>query len=225
MARPTIVFDVNETLLDLSALDPLFADGFGDKGARRVWFMQTLQNALTSTIVGTYEPFDRIARAALEMTARKRGVRLDDERINRIMRAFAAMPAHGDAVPALSRLRESGYRLAVLAQSPEALLEEQLRHAKLRDFFDEVLSVESVRRFKPAREAYDFARERLDCGEDAPWLVAAHEWDVLGALSAGWNAAFVARHGTALNPLEREPTLVAPDLRALVDALAERIAA
>ena len=93
MAAATIVFDVNETLLDTSALDPLFADAFGDKGTRKVWFAQTLQSAMTMTITGEYAPFGELARAALDMTARKRGVALDAERAKRIMRGFAALPA------------------------------------------------------------------------------------------------------------------------------------
>ena len=88
MPIPTIVFDVNETLLDLSALDPLFADAFGDKAARRVWFAQTLTNAMSATIVGTYAEFGALAEAALDMTARKRGITIDDERKRRILQGM-----------------------------------------------------------------------------------------------------------------------------------------
>jgi 2-haloacid dehalogenase len=222
MAPPTtIVFDVNETLLDLSALDPLFADAFGDKGIRRVWFSQALQIAMAMTITGEYAPFGEVARAALEMTARKRGVALDDERGRRIMRGLASLPAHGDARAGLERLRAAGYRLAILAQATTDVLEEQLERARLRDYFAFVFSADGVRRFKPAVEPYAMARERL--GGAVPLLVAAHDWDVAGALNAGWEAAFIARHGTSLNPLAPRPAIVAPDLRSVADAICERV--
>jgi 2-haloacid dehalogenase len=217
MPAPAIVFDVNETLLDMSALDPLFADAFGDKSIRRVWFSQTLQLAFAMTINREYAPFDELAKAALEMTARKRGAGLDDERAKRIMRGFAALPAHGDAREGLARLRAAGYRLAVLAQAGPTLLEEQLERAKLRDYFDFVFSTDDVQRFKPASEPYAMVRERL--GGDAPLMVTAHDWDLAGALHAGWEAAFLARHGMSLNPLARRPTLAAPDLRTLADVI------
>lgn len=217
MTAPTIVFDLNETLLDMSALDPLFADAFGDKSVRRVWFTQTLQLAFAMTIHQAYAPFGELAKAALEMTARKRGVALDDERAKRIMRGLAVLPAHGDAPEGLARLSAAGYRLAVLAQATLPAIEEQLERAKIREHFAFVFSADTVKRFKPAREPYAMARERL--GEGVPLLVTAHDWDVAGAQIAGWETAFVARHGTSLNPLAPKPSLVTPDLRALGELL------
>ena len=78
MAR-VCVFDVNETLLDLRALDPLFERAFGDAGVRRSWFQQVLQSAFLATITGAYSDFGAIGAAALEMTAEREGVRLSEE--------------------------------------------------------------------------------------------------------------------------------------------------
>lgn len=222
---PTIVFDVNETLLDFSALDPLFADAFGDKSVRRVWFAQMLQSAFAATIVGAYHPFDRLARAALEMTARKRGVAIDDERKRRILAGISALPLHGDVVAGLGVLREAGYRLAVLTNSTDATIEAQLAHTKSRDYFEHVMSTDAVGRHKPAPETYAYACERLGVAPDDAMLVAAHDWDVTGALRAGMRAAFVSRHGTALNPLEPAPEIVAPSVRAIAEAIVARGAA
>jgi len=215
----TIVFDLNETLLDMSALDPLFADAFGDKGVRRVWFAQTLQCAMSATIVGDYADFATLAQAALEMTARKRGVNVDEERTRRILRGLSALPAHGDVREGLQRLREAGLRLVVLTNSSLELADAQLQHAKLRDHFDVLLSADEVRRHKPAREVYALASNRLNLAPRELLLVAAHDWDVAGAMHAGLEAAFVSRHGTALNPLDKRPAIVASDVRAVADAI------
>ncbi|MBC5801078.1 MAG: haloacid dehalogenase type II [Candidatus Eremiobacteraeota bacterium] len=215
---PTIVLDVNETLLDMSALDPLFADAFGDKAVRRVWFAQTLQTALAMTLYGNYVPFAGVAKAALDMTARKRGVGLDGERAARIMRGLATLPAHGDVADGLSRLREAGCPIVVLAQASSDALEAQLTHAKLRPFIDRLFSADAIRRFKPAPETYALVRDTLD-DDVPPLLISAHDWDLAGAAHAGWHTAFIARHGTALNPLEPPPTFSAPDLRTLAAAI------
>lgn len=221
MPAQAIVFDVNETLIDMSALDPLFADAFADKSIRRVWFAQTLQLAFSMTINGEYAPFGDLAKAALEMTARKRGVGIDEERGKRIMRGLAALPAHGDAPAGLERLRAAGFRLAILAQASVALIEEQLERAKMRDYFDVIFSTDQVHRFKPAHEPYAMARERL--GGERPLLVTTHDWDVAGAMHAGWETAFVARHGMSLNPLAERPTIVAPNMRAIAEAICARV--
>lgn len=218
-APKTVVFDVNETLLDLSALDPLFVDAFGDKATRRVWFAQMLGLAMSSTIVGTYAPFDEVARAALEMTARKRGVALDAERKRRILHGMRALPAHGDVAGGLRHLQDSGFRLAVLTNSTESVVREQLEHAGLLASFSNVISIDPVRRFKPAPESYAYAASVLEEEPANCMLVAAHDWDVAGAMAAGFRAAFVSRHGTALSSLQPLPEIVAPSVRDIADAI------
>ena len=225
MPQQTIVFDLNETLLDLSALDPLFADAFGDKGVRRSWFAQTLQNTMAATILGSYEDFTIIAQAALEMTARKRGVTLDDERMRRIMRGLAALPAHGDVLAGLGKLRAGGFRCAVLTNSPLALARPQLERAHIDEFFEAVLTVESVRCFKPAPQVYAMAAERLDTAPSDILFVSVHDWDLAGAARAGFDTAFLSRHGTSLNPLEKRPAIEAPDIVGIADAVARRTTA
>lgn len=215
----TILFDLNETLLDMSALDPLFADAFGDKSVRRVWFAQTVQLAMSATILDAYADFGEIAKAALDMTARKRGVNVDDERKRRILRGLAALPPHGDVAPGLRSLRDAGCRLAILTNASEDAARAQLENAKLAALFDVVISTDAVRRFKPASEAYAHAAERLETPARDLLLVAAHDWDVAGAMHAGLEAAFVARHGTSPNPLDRKPAISAPDIRAIADAI------
>ncbi|GAC1443868.1 MAG: haloacid dehalogenase type II [Vulcanimicrobiaceae bacterium] len=215
----TIVFDVNETLLDLSALDPLFADAFGDKSTRRVWFSQMLQSAFAGTIAGSYHPFSDLARASLEMTARKRGVVLDDERKRRILAGMAVLPAHGDVASGLTTLRDAGFRLAVLTNSTASTIASQLEHAKIADYFDLVLSTDAVSSFKPDPKTYAYACERLEVAPGDAMLVAAHDWDVMGAMRAGMRAAFVSRHGTSLNPLEPKPEIVAANINAVAQAI------
>ncbi len=222
---PTIVFDVNETLLDLSALDPLFADAFGDKAVRRIWFSQMLQSAFASTAMGAYHPFNDLARAALEMTARKRGVALDEERKRRILAGVASLPLHGDVVGGLRLLREGGCRLAILTNSTGPMIAAQLAHTNITDFFDLVMSTDAIETYKPAARTYAYACERLSIAPSDAMLVAAHDWDVTGAMRAGMRAAFVSRHGTALNPLEPKPEIVAPTIGAIAEAIVARNAA
>ena len=214
-----IVFDLNETLLDTSALDPLFADAFGDKGVRRTWFAQAIQNAFTATFVGTYADYGEMQRAALEMTAKRRGVAIDPERARRILRGALALPAHGDVHAGLTRLREAGIRLAVLTNATAPALEAQLDNARLRPYFEAVLSADGVRRFKPAPETYGYVVDTLEIDPADAVFVAAHDWDITGAQKAGFRTAFVARHGSALNPLEVRPDTIVPDIRRLADEL------
>ena len=219
MARPVCVFDVNETLLDMAELDPLFERLFGDAGARPLWFAQMLQLALTATVTGEYRTFGEHAIAALEMLGAPRGVAIGDAERAAVRSGMTALPAHPDVRPALLRLREDGVRLATLTNSTLEVAEAQLAFAGLRDLFEASLSADTVGRLKPAPEPYRHAASSLGVPVRDVLLVAAHAWDVAGAMAAGAQAAFVARPGMVADPRGRSPGFVVGDLGELVARL------
>jgi 2-haloacid dehalogenase len=220
MAR-VCVFDVNETLLDLGALDPHFERIFGDAGVRRAWFGQLLQSALVATVTDAYSDFGAIGGAALEMTAERQGVTLSDEDKRQILGGMRELPPHPEVAESLSRLRDAGLRLATLTNSAQRVAEAQMENSGLRDYFEHLLSADAVRRLKPAPEPYRMAAGSLGVAVGEIQLVAAHAWDVAGAFRAGCAAAFVARPGMVLDPLVQRPDVVGADLREVADQILE----
>ena len=211
--KRVLVFDVNETLLDLSALDPLFERVFGDAKVRVEWFQTMLQSAFLLTITGPYRPFGDHFKAALALTAKRHRVEVtaNDERA--ILAKVRDLPPHPEVRGALEGLRTKGYQLAALTNSTLEVEEAQLAHARLADLFERALSADSVGRLKPAPEAYLGAARELGVPVAQMRLVAAHAWDVQGALRAGCAAAFVARPGALWNPLLEQPDVVGKDLQ------------
>src|SRR5436853_3172301 len=118
--RRVIAFDVNETLLDLGALDPLFRRAFGDATARGEWFNQVIELAITATASNVYFDFAVVGDAALTMVAARRNVDLLPTARADILRGMRALPPHPDARPGLERLRDAGYRLAALTNCSRA---------------------------------------------------------------------------------------------------------
>ncbi len=220
--RPVIVFDVNETLLDLTPIREGFAASFGDEDAASVWFTTLLELSFVDTITGAYHPFTELAQAAFTMVARARGVTVPAATRDEIVGRIRTLPPHPDVEPALRRLDAAGFRLAALTNSPPATAKAQLANAGLADLLEKILSVEMVRRFKPARQVYETAAARLRIPITALLMVAAHDWDVAGAMAAGGRGAFVARPGRVLSPLQPEPDVVGPDLEAVATAIVAR---
>jgi 2-haloacid dehalogenase len=221
MRKRIIVFDVNESLLDLRALMPQFERVFGDGNVLFQWFGQVLQSALLTVVTGPYADFGKVGRAALEMVAARRGVTLTDADRQAIVGGMRSLPPHPDVLPAIRRLKEAEFRLASLTNSPPAVAEAQLKNSGIAPYLDQIISVDAVRRLKPAAEVYRHAADRFGVGVGDLRLVAAHSWDVAGAMRAGCQAAFIARPGMVLDPLFDPPDIVGPDL----GAVAERIIA
>ena len=210
-----IVFDVNETLLDLAALDPLFVRIFGDAGARREWFGQIVQSACVATITDAYADFSTIGQAALTMVAARHGVTLTDADRVAVRDGMRHLPPHGDVRPSLERLREAGLRVAALTNNPLVVVAAQMANAGLTDCFERIMSVDEVHRLKPAPGPYRMAAARLGIEIGQMRLVAAHAWDVGGAMRAGAAGVFVARPGQVLDPLLPTPDIVGADLHAV----------
>jgi 2-haloacid dehalogenase len=207
-----IAFDVNETLLDLRGLDAVFEETLGDRAYRPQWFQTMLQLAFVGTITGRYIDFTAAQHAALRVIAARGAVRVSSEQAERIVGAMQRLPPHPDAVPALDRLLGAGRTLITLTNSPLGIVEAQLRFAGIRDRFAHVVSADEVKRLKPAPEAYGHAAARAGTDVAGMRLVAAHAWDISGALAAGCSAAFVKRPGMALDPEGQRPDIEGSDL-------------
>jgi 2-haloacid dehalogenase len=212
MPKRILVFDVNETLLDLAALDPHFQRVFGDARVRVEWFQTMLHSAFLTTITGPYTPFGEHFKAALAMTAERRGIRVSPNDEQAILAQVRELPPHPDVRPALERLRGAGFRLAALTNSTAQVEEAQLRNAGLADLFEKSLSADAAKRLKPAAEAYQAAARELGVETSGMRMVAAHAWDVHGARRAGAAAAFVERLGVLWNPLLERPDITGKDL-------------
>ena len=207
-----IVFDLIGTLLDLRALDPYFERFFGDAAVRKEWFMQTLQLAMAAMLTNAYEDFGVQADTGLEITARHYKVSMLGEEKNLILSTLRKLRPYPEVAQSLKRLRDAGLRLATLTNSTAQAAEAQLTHAGLRDHFEQVISADEIHCFKPSPEVYHQAARRLSVEPGQVRLVAAHDWDVTGALRAGCAAAFVARPGQVMNPFGPQPDIKGADL-------------
>jgi 2-haloacid dehalogenase len=132
------------------------------------------------------------------------------------------LPAHGDVVPALEALRDGGLRVVTLSNSPPGPAEQQIDNAGLRRSVDAVLSAGSIEALKPRPEAYRLVADWGGVALGDVWLVAAHAWDVSGALVAGCRAAFVRRPGAVPSPVGPQPEIVAGDLREIAKEILQR---
>lgn len=217
--KPLILFDVNETLLDLAALDPVFAELFGSAAVRREWFSQVLQSALVLTVLERYEPFSTVAGHALTQVAQRHGVALRDSDRQRVADGMRQLPSHPDVPEAIGRLRAAGFRMVALTNSPTEVARAQLENAGLAPELEAILTVDLAGRLKPHASVYNSAARALEVRIGDTLMVAAHGWDIAGAMNAGCQGAFIARPGQVLDPLFTEPRFVADDLDDLAGQL------
>jgi 2-haloacid dehalogenase len=221
MKRPKMLFfDVNETLLDLNVMKTVIGDAVGSRpDLLPLWFSTMLQYSLVVTVADQYHHFGEVGAATLVMVARNHGITLSPETAQEAVSSIQSLPAHPDIRPALEELKSEGFRMVTLTNSSQTAVDAQIQNAGLTDLFEKRLSVEEVQLFKPHSHVYKWAARKMGFAPEQCMLVAAHGWDVAGAMWAGWRAAFISRPGAQLFPLGPTPEMVEPDLGSVAKRL------
>lgn len=220
--RPTVlVFDVNETLIDIDSLTPHFDSVFGDARVLREWFGHLIMYSMTLTLSGYYVDFATLAQAALRMTADVHGLEVGDDDVQAFTNDLRNLPPHPDVADGLRALRAKGYRLATLTNSPPNPDGSPLEKAGLADHFERHFSVADWRVYKPSPQLYLGVADELSVPPSACMMVAAHAWDTIGAQAVGYRGALITRPGNAALPAPGvpQPDVIAADVRELAARL------
>jgi 2-haloacid dehalogenase len=214
-----VIFDVNETLLDMSPLKIDFEDVFGTSAPMGEWFARMLHGAAVANQLDQYRAFGVIGVEALLLVAERHGVDLDEATATEVVTRLSILPAHKDVIPALERLLDAGFRTAVLTNGSTKAANVQIENAGLHPFIQRVISVEEVERFKPDPVVYRHAARVMGAKVNDSMMIASHDWDVVGAMKAGAQAAFLRRPGSLWSLPNRMPDLVGSDLVQIADHL------
>ncbi|OBK72028.1 haloacid dehalogenase type II [Mycobacterium sp. 1165178.9] len=219
---PVLVFDVNETLLDIESIAPLFGELFGDERLLREWFAQLIMYSMSITLAGNYVTFPVLAQGVLRMLGDIYQVDITDGDLDRLKTALLTMPAHPDAAEGLVAMRDNGFRLVTLSNSPpNPDGPTALQNSGLGEYFEHQLSVDARSMFKPSPAVYRYVCETLGVAPSDCMMVAAHVWDTIGAQNAGFSGALITRRGNAPLPVDGlpQPEIVARDVRQLAERL------
>jgi 2-haloacid dehalogenase len=226
-ATPSVlVFDVNETLIDVRSMTPLFERIFGDPQVLRQWFSHLVTYSMTATLSGLYVDYLTLGQGLLKMVADSHGVEVSDADVASLKEGMLSMPAHPDVVGGLETLRYNGFRLVTLTNSPpQPEGRSALERAGLGDFFERKFTIETCRAYKPAAHVYHYVSQELRVAPAECMMVAAHVWDTIGAQSAGFSSALITRPGNAPLPVAGlpQPNIVVPDIAALSHRLGSHL--
>ena len=188
-----LIFDVNETLLDLSPVKEKVNKLLGTTLAFEVWFSKLIQFAMVETTTGTYSDFGDIGASTLDMTAQGFSKHISEHDIKTTLSLMTKLQPHPEVLKSLAGLKENGFRLVVLTNGGSATLKQQMEFSGLNSVFDALYSVEAVQKFKPHPDTYHYVLAKEKVESKQAMLVAAHAWDIVGAQQKGMQTAFIKR--------------------------------
>jgi 2-haloacid dehalogenase len=187
MKIKAILFDAYGTLLDVHSSVAKHADRLGSAAAdiSALWRQKQLEYTWTLTLAGGYRPFDALTVDALDFALARHG-RSDGNLRQDLFDSYRQLAPFVDVRPALTQLKGSGIRLGILSNGTPEMLQEAVASAGIADFLDPILSVDSLKVYKPDPRVYAMAAERLDLKPHEIGFVSSNAWDAMGAQSFGF---------------------------------------
>ncbi len=206
-----IVFDVNETLSDMSPMGQRFEDVGLAAHEAQTWFAGLLRDGFALTSVGENPAFAELGSESLRV--RLHG-RVDDVEaaVERVMSTFGELTVHPDVVEGIHALRSAGLRLVTLSNGSTAVAEGLLGRAGILEEFETLLSVTEAPAWKPVESAYAYALSKTGTPAGEAMLVAVHPWDIDGAARAGLRTGWLNRVGGRYPAYFASPSVTAADL-------------
>lgn len=220
MKKPKVIlFDVNETLLDLAPLKNSINKALENESAAEIWFSKLLHYSLVETISNSYHDFSEIGAAIMKMISGNFGKSFPEDEISNILKPVNQLPAYDEVPEALKKLKELNFELIAFSNGKPEVLKRQLDFAGIDKNFDHIISVEECKKYKPHPDAYKYVLKKTGFKADEAMMVAAHGWDVAGAARAGLQTIFVKRKGKHVFPLADKPTFQIEKISELTDIL------
>lgn len=214
-----IAFDAYGTLFDVYSVGALAEQFFPGKGAELAALWRETQVGYTRlrTLSGRYANFWQVTEDALVFSARKLGLDLSAGGHKRLMSQYACLSAFPENLGALKELKKLGMPLAILSNGTPEMLDIAVKSAGMNGLFDHILSVESVRKYKTAPEAYQLGPDAFKLPTREILFVSSNCWDAIGAAWFGYATFWINRSGQPLEELGAQP---AAQGRLLTDVVA-----
>jgi 2-haloacid dehalogenase len=193
MTIKAFVFDAYGTLYDTHSVAEATEAAFPGHGdyITQVWRQKQLEYSWLRTAMGRWQDFRVATRDSLLFTLAGLGLTADGALLERMLDAYNHLSPYPEALPALQALR--GYRLAILSNGSQPMLDALVRNSPLHGLLEAVISIDSKQVFKPHPKAYELIQERLDVRPEEVVFVSSNGFDVAGATSFGLRVARIER--------------------------------
>ncbi|MGE6412576.1 haloacid dehalogenase type II [Planococcus kocurii] len=210
------VFDVYGTLFDVTAIkrecEELYP-GYGEK-ISQTWRSKQVEYFMLRQLMGNYSTLYAITHDALKYALNENDLQPSKENEQKLLAAYLHLPLYSESKEILTQLKDKN--LVVFSNGSHDMLDPLVKNAGLEELFDQVLSIDDVKEFKPTPASYQYALEQLGIESHEVLFMSSNGWDVSGAKSFGFQTAWINRKGMPVEELDLEPDYIFDDLTGLL---------
>ncbi|MEO0568582.1 MAG: haloacid dehalogenase type II [Pseudomonadota bacterium] len=224
MPITTCIFDAYGTLFDVAAAARNVAAEPGREAfakhwpaIAKHWRLKQLQYTWLRAVMDRHTDFWEVTQNGLDWALEAEGLGDDEGLRKRLLQLYWELDAYPEVPAMLEALKAAGKNTAILSNGSPDMLNGAVSSAGIGAVLDDVLSVESVGVFKPAKVVYDLVGERFDCAPQEVLFVSSNGWDAAAAAAYGFVTTWVNRAGEPMDRLPAKPTHVLPNLTTIPD--------
>lgn len=222
MSQPVLAFDVYGTLIDTAgvrrSLERLAGEQAGEMTA--LWRSKQLEYSFRRALMHNYVDFATCTRQALDFCCAALQIDLEPRERQDLLAEYRTLPAFADVAAGLQSCRAADLRLFAFSNGRADDVAHLLDHAGISHWFEDVVSCDEIRSFKPDPGVYRHFLGRARADAVGSWMISGNPFDVTGALNAGMRAVWIRRSAAAVfDPWELEPTAIARDLSELAELI------
>jgi 2-haloacid dehalogenase len=217
-----VVFDAYGTLFDVYSVTARAEQLFPGKGEALavLWRDRQIDYTRLRTMASSdgayYKPFWAITVDALRYAAQRLGLALSEAAETQLLKEYACLSAFPENLGALKRLRGAGLPLGILSNGNPEMLDISVKSAGMQGLFDHVLSVDTVRQFKTAPQAYALGPAAFNVPAAEMLFVSSNCWDACGATWFGYTTFWINRAGHPAERLDVSPSGTGHDMNDLL---------
>jgi len=207
-----VIFDANSVIPEVEKVFP-------GKGVEftKAWRSKQFEYGFLRSITDRHEDFFRVTSEALEYTAEMMKLNLTLEDRQQLLNAYLTLKPWPDTVAALKKLKAAGVRIITLANFSEKMLRANADNAGITDLFDELLSTEVNKTYKPDPRAYELGMKHLHLKKEEIAFAAFGGWDAYGAKTFGYATYWVNRFGLPTEKLGVNADETSGDMEGLLE--------
>ena len=214
-----VIFDVNQTMFSLNALNIKFKE-FGLKQSLvNNWFLSVLKEGFSSSLSQQFVNFKTIGKNELIKIFLQNNTPYNMKIINSIFEEFGNLKVHHDIKTSLKYLKKNKIKIVTLTNGSILNTKLLLKKNKINNFIDRCFSINSFKIWKPAREVYLKTCEKMKIKPGRTLMIAAHGWDINGAKLAGLKTAYITRYEKKLSDFYIRPDYVGNDSKEIIKKL------
>ncbi len=211
-----IIFDAYGTLFDVNSAAERCKDKIGDKWENFANYWRTTQLEYTwiRSLMNRHKDFLQITEDSLDKSME--AFKIDKSMKNELLKLYKVLSPYKEVPEILKILKKKNFKLAILSNGTQSLLNELVKNNNLDNIFDDLFSIEQVGIYKPHSKVYDIPIKKYNIKKNEVAFLSANTWDVSGGGNYGYNAIWVNRNKNIFDNLDFKPSFEIKNLSQLL---------